>query len=597
MHHRLTASIVTLLTGVALWTTAVPAEAAPRRVLLLYSYEREYSHFTFARMFRPELSNASAEPVEFIELSLQTIRSSLSQSDESMLDDLRGTFAGRPFDLVVPIGGPAAAFIQKYRGDLFPQTPVLLAAVDNRFVQSAALSANETAVMVRHDPPRMIESILRVLPDTKTVVVIIGASKLEQFWLHEVQRGFRRFEGRLNFIWTNQMSLAELLRKCGSLPPHSVIFYGILSLDAAGAPQIEQQTLAALHSSANAPLFGLHSQQLGSGIVGGPLLSLPELSHDSATVALRLLDGEPAARIAPVTLVPGTPTFDWRELRRWGIPESRLQPGSVVEFRELTVWQRNRAFVATAVTFFGAQTLLVLALAVAVVKQKRAAADRDPGVRTAEATLARLSQRLMDAQEKERAWIARTIHDDVCQQMTALRMRLEALGQGPGDGAGGVRTNIEDLSDQFAGLEREILAISDPVYARLRLLGLAAAARAFCEQRCANALQLDFQAGSESMQLSEHVALAVFRVMQGAVDNALAHARASHLSVALAQRDGSIELEVTDDGVGFDPPAVMDREAVGLVGIRERIRQVGGTLTIESRPGAGTRVRARAPRG
>jgi len=128
----------------------------------------------------------------------------------------------------------------------------LLAGVDRRFVRSTALAAHDTAVAVEHDPPQMIETILRLLPDTRTVFVVIGASRFEQFWLKEVKRGLRRFEGRLTFIWTNELSFEEMLKDGASLPPQSAIFYGVLSSDAKGVRRGEDRTLGAFHDAANA---------------------------------------------------------------------------------------------------------------------------------------------------------------------------------------------------------------------------------------------------------------------------------------------------------------------------------------------------------
>jgi hypothetical protein len=232
---RTRAGIACTALALLLGLTAVQAQAATRRVLLLYSYEREFSHFTFARMFRPELTRSSPEPIDYIELSLQNMRASRAESDAAILDDLRGEIGSRPLDLVVTIGGPAASFTQKHRDQIFPQTPVLITAADSRFVQTDRLPDGEAAVTVRNDPSRMLESILRLLPDTKSIVVVVGASQHEQFWLHEVQKTFRPFEARVNFIWTSEMSFAKLLERCGSLPPHSAIFYAIYSLDANGA--------------------------------------------------------------------------------------------------------------------------------------------------------------------------------------------------------------------------------------------------------------------------------------------------------------------------------------------------------------------------
>ena len=349
------------------------AQTEPRQVLLLYSYERDFaSHNAFATMFRPELSRSFGEPIDFIEVSLQAARLNPSASEESILNEVRSTLPRRRLDLVVPIGGPAAVFAQTYRQQLFPTTPMLLAGVDRRFVQNRALAANDTAVAVEHDPPQMIETILRLLPDTRTVFVVIGASQFEQFWLKEVKRGLRRFEGRLTFIWTNELSFEEMLKGCASLPPHSAIFYGVLSSDAKGVRHAEERTLGAFHAAANAPIFGLHSTQLGRGIVGGPLLSIEDLSRNTATVAVRMLRGASPHSLTTPTQVAATPTFDGRELRRWGIGEDRLQPGSVVLFREPTAWQRYRPQIIAGVTFASVQAVFAIALLASLVKRRRA---------------------------------------------------------------------------------------------------------------------------------------------------------------------------------------------------------------------------------
>ena len=103
-----------------------------------------------------------------------------------------------------------------------------------------------------------------------------------------MKRSFQRFEGRVTFVWANELSLAEMVTRSGSLPPHSAILFAILSLDAKGVPQIEEHALTQLHRAANAPIFGLRSTQLGLGIVGGPLLSIEDLSRNTAAVARRL---------------------------------------------------------------------------------------------------------------------------------------------------------------------------------------------------------------------------------------------------------------------------------------------------------------------
>jgi hypothetical protein len=101
--------------------------------------------------------------------------------------------------------------------------------------------------------------------------------------------------------------------------------------------------LRRLHAVANAPVFSFNDTSFGDGIVGGPMHSVSEGSHLTASVAIRILGGERAGDIKVPATGFAAPKFDWREMRRWGISESRLMPGSEIHFREPTVWEQYRA--------------------------------------------------------------------------------------------------------------------------------------------------------------------------------------------------------------------------------------------------------------
>jgi PAS domain S-box-containing protein len=684
------------------------AQTEPRQVLLLHSYERDAASHAFATMFRSELSGSFGEPVDFIEVALQALRLDPSASEESIVNELRSALPRGRLDLVVPIGGPAVTLAQTYRRQLVPTTtPMLLAGVDRRFVQNGALAANDTAVAVEHDPPQMIETILRLLPDTRTVFVVIGTSPFEQFWLEELKRGFRRFEGRLTFVWTNELSFEEMLKACASLPPQSAIFFGTLTLDAKGVRQVEDKALAALHAAANAPIFGLHSVQLGRGIVGGPLVSNEDLVRSTATVAVRMLHGE-SLTVSP--RVAATPAFDWRELRRWGIGENRLQAGSVVLFRESTAWQRYKPQIITGVAFASVQAVFVIALLASLVKRRRTerslrvseerfrmmsnaapvmiwsagpdkrftnvnrtrldftgrpieaelgdgwteavhpddvrrcreiytqAFDRrepfrmeyrlrrhdgeyrwilDTGVprfsadgfagyigsaidvtelKLASAALSHLSRRLLQANENERAWVARELDDDLCQRLMGLTLQLLSLTRTSRGVASEMPARVEELCVQLGDLAGEIHAISDDCYSRLKLLGLAASARSFCQRLSSrHGVTIDFRHDGVPDDLPDPVALALFRVLQEALSNAVRHAAVRRVSVSLGGSRNEIQLDVADEGVGFDPETVMRSHGLGLLSMRERLNLVDGECEIVSRPGEGTRIRARVP--
>ena len=271
-------------------------------------------------------------------------------------------------DLIVSVGGPAALFARKYRRQLFPDSPLLFAAVDQRYLGDAPLGANETAVAVSNDFTRTIDDILQLLPETKQVFMVMGSGQLGRFWHEQLNEPFKRFRERLTFVWSDDLSLADVLRRCASLPAHSAIFYVVFGTDASGAAYADERVLAELHATANAPLFAAYSVQVGSGVVGGGRMSSDDLSRDTADAAVRLLNGASPGSIKMPLRKPGQPIFDWRELQRWGIPESRLPPGSVVLYRSPTLWQEHRGSVLSAA---GAMAILMF-LIVGLLLERRA---------------------------------------------------------------------------------------------------------------------------------------------------------------------------------------------------------------------------------
>ena len=149
------------------------------------------------------------------------------------------------------------------------------------------------------------------------------------------------------------------MRACQS---NSAIVYVIFSTDGTGVAFADERMFAELHVTANAPLFAPFSVYLGAGIVGGSLLSISDLSRDAADVAGRLLNGAPPSSIRLPPRAAGQPTFDWRELQKWGIPESRLPPGSIVRYRAPSLWSAYRSTVLGAMGVLAIQSLLIIGL-------------------------------------------------------------------------------------------------------------------------------------------------------------------------------------------------------------------------------------------
>ena len=138
-----------------------------------------------------------------------------------------------------------------------------------------------------------------------------------------------------------------------------MIFWFLLSEDAAGVPYSQDRALETLREASAVPVFGMGDYELGRGIIGGPLMQTQALGQQAAAVALRILKGERPRSINPPPVLFGAPMYDWRELRRWGISEDRLPAGGIVQFRGPTLWQQYRWLILLVAGTLVAQTLVI----------------------------------------------------------------------------------------------------------------------------------------------------------------------------------------------------------------------------------------------
>jgi len=347
----------------ALSATSGAVEPPVRQVLVLQTFDRGnliVDHFT--GNFRIDLEQRAGGPINFVQVVVGPT-GFVGPPEQSVIDFIRSTFADRAKpDLIVTVAGPAAVFARKHRRELFPDTPLLFSAVDQSFLGNAPLGENEAAVAARNDFPGIVDDILQLRPETRQVFMISGSGDVGKFWRKRLEEQFGRFRGRVEFIWSDDLSLPEILGRCSTLPANSAIFFLTLGTDATGAAYADERVMADLHAAANAPIFSAHDVYLGTGIVGGRLMSIDELSHRTTDSAFRILRGEAPSEVRLPAQLPGQPMFDWRELKRWRIAESRLPAGSLVQFRGPNLWNEHRGTVLAAAAVLAIQAVLIVGL-------------------------------------------------------------------------------------------------------------------------------------------------------------------------------------------------------------------------------------------
>ncbi|MEO8833975.1 MAG: hypothetical protein ABI407_17270 [Bradyrhizobium sp.] len=245
------------------------AFSEPKRVLLLHSFGRDFAPWSeYARTFREELNRQSSDPIDLYEASLATARFP-DEEEGPFVEYLRALFTKHRLDLVVAIGSPAVGFVQRHRQELFPSTPAVYTGVEQRRVSYAALTTNDAVIAINNDFAAVVENILRVLPETADIIVVIGNSPIERFWAEQLRIAFRPFEKRVTFTWFNELSFEEMLKRAATLPRRSAIFFALLSVDAAGVPHEAGKALDRLYAIADVPIFSESSVFFGRGIVWG----------------------------------------------------------------------------------------------------------------------------------------------------------------------------------------------------------------------------------------------------------------------------------------------------------------------------------------
>jgi hypothetical protein len=185
-----------------------PALASdPKRVMLLHSFGRDFKPWSeYAKSIRTELDRQSPWPLDITDHSLVAARSSDEDSEGPFVEYLRALFAKQPLDLIVSIGAPAAAFVQRHRERLFANTPMVFTAVEQRRVQYSTLTANDAVVPVWINYFAAIGNILQVLPDTKNLIVVVGTSPIEKFWKEAIRGEAEPLSNRITLSWTDDFA-------------------------------------------------------------------------------------------------------------------------------------------------------------------------------------------------------------------------------------------------------------------------------------------------------------------------------------------------------------------------------------------------------
>lgn len=524
--------------------------------------------------------------VEFYSESLDLMSFSNSPSQEEARDWLAKKYGGHELDVVVAVGPGAINFLSNYSKTLFLDVPVVICGASADQSGNPRLDSRFTGTWLKLEPEKTFEVALHLFPDTRHVFVVGGSSAFDKVVISLTKVALSTLNARAEILYLTDMEMGKLLEQLQYLPDHSIVLYTSFFQDSTGNKFLNAtKALPMIAAASPGPDFGMSDTYMGHGIVGGYVMTFEKQGNITGQIVSELLDGKKAQEL-PIESFPGAYMFDWHELQQWHIPESSLPSGSVVMFREPSLWERTKWAWAT-----GFLVILSLSTLAAYLyhgrKQLELARERQR----------QLSGMLISAGEQERRRLASELHDDYSQRLALVALGLDNVADAVPTSFHEVHQQLHKLVNSTSEIGADLHTLSHQLHSStLESLGLVPAIDAFCREFTSQqAIKIDFKSDDIPRSVHPDTALCVFRIVQEGLRNLKRHSGAKEALVCLEMTGDQLVVSVRDEGCGFDLKELHQKEGLGVRSMEERVRLLAGEFKIQSVPGRGTTVEAWIP--
>ena len=339
-----------VLTALFLFTaisSAVAGEAPPpKRVLIISTGSRLAPGFVAVdQQLLAALRKVQSVRIETYAENLDLVRFPTDRYQQVFRDYLSAKYSENPPDLVILVYTGNLAITGRLLPELFPNTPIIVAGFTEEELHPEQFGKLVSGVAQRVNPQATLELIGRLQPEVNRIIVIDGTAELDREVSQRIRDAAQRFNGRLKIEFWENFTIDQLLEAVKLLPAKTAILFGRMFRDGAGQPLISAEVARALGQEANAPVYIMTDTALGTGAVGGSLASVDSFGQRAGELARLVLSGTDIKSVPFEIRTDSSPIFDWRALNRWGIPESRLPPNSVIRFRPSSFWGEYRWYI------------------------------------------------------------------------------------------------------------------------------------------------------------------------------------------------------------------------------------------------------------
>jgi signal transduction histidine kinase len=539
----------------------------PLRVLVLYQQQAETQPMIeFTQRMHATIGAELGLPVEFFQEALDLDRFAGRENSPSLSKYFVDKYQRSSVDVVVAVGGRALRFALDHLRSTLSDVPVVFALGTAPQIDSASLPPNVTgriAPASRFSPT--LSMARRLQPDATHIVVIGGAGPTDSASVSAAVAAAAALSDSLEISVLQGLSLDVLLTRLQKVPRSSIVIFANYRRDVHGQSFEPLDIIGSIARATPAPMYSQTRDYVGEGVVGGSVMSFGEEGVHTGRLVARVVRRRPGEPMPPIEPIEKTFAVDSRQLRRFGLSEALLPPGTELGFQEVTVWERYRALLVVSSAVISAELFLTISLLLERGRRKRAQFAAEAQHQRAEETRRQVAHMGRIALVGE---LAATIAHELRQPLAAIRANAET----------GVKLvalhsehfgeeDIEMCGEIFSSIVADNTLASD-IITRVRAL----VRREETPQRLvdlnetcrtsARLLLYDAQTRRATITLSLDPHLpavtgdpiqfqqVVLNLMMNALDASAAAAN-PHVAVGTRASGDQIEIEVRDNGQGF----------------------------------------------
>jgi signal transduction histidine kinase len=596
---RLFAILIVLCIGFE----AAAANGQRRRIYILEALSPAVAaHVRTIDGFRRRLQERTAEEFEIFVDYMELLRLPSQAHLDSTVNYLSQKYAEAPPDILITLGRGAIPVILNNQNVIAPNVPTIIANVPSTAVLSADQLRNAVYVVSQYDFAKTLELAQQLQPDARNLAIIGGASDYDRQWLNDAHRQLQPHTAHYTTKDISQLAYEDMLREVSQLPKDTIVILSVFLADSSGNARTTTEVAADIARVSPAPVYSPVAGTIGMGVFGGYADDWEAHGATVADVAFEILSGKSVVEIPRLNASQHMNRIDERQLTRWNIRKSAIPADAELSFPEFNLWEQYRWYVIGAASFIVFQSLLIAALFLQRDRGHRAETDirnKESALRVSYEQVRQLAGQLINAQEKERARIARELHDDVGQRVASLSIGLSSLKRRVAGSDETMRSELSRLQQQTMGVAEDLRDLSHELHqGAIEHLGLPEALRARCEELNGEAgTRIEFEVAEDWTEVANDIKLCLYRVAQEALRNIAKHAHARMGRVAIAHRDGQVVMRISDDGLGFATQGPNGHQGIGLLSMRERVRMLGGNFEVKSAPNGGTVATVTIPTG